>query len=778
MRSPRHSLIIVLVFVASQAFHANARTNPILYTFGSYPTDGVHPLDSLVQGSDGNFYGTTSGGGTNNAGIVFTITAQGTFSALHSFNGGDGYSPWAGLVQGSDSNFYGTTEYGGVSNAGGVFQITSAGTLTLLYSFSGSDGEYPLAGLAQGSDSNFYGTTTIGGTNGAGTVFKLTAQGTLTTLYQFSGGSDGSNIWAGLVQGNDGNFYGTAKSGGTNGFGTVFKMTAQGTLTTLHQFSSSDGDTPLAGLVQGSDSNFYGTTSGGGSHGAGIVFRISSIGTLTTLHSFNASDGGPSARLALGFDGNFYGTTFQGGTSTNCPGGCGTAFQITSAGTFTALYSFSGSDGSYVRAGLVQGTDSNFYGTASYGGTNDDGTVFKLIVPFPNSWISAGGDKWEAGTNWSLGAAPSTADAAEFITNAATKTVTIDATTTNTINALFINNLYIAGTANSTNTLFLNNVGTNMPLQVLGTNHVLTLDTNGALVVNNSAIVATNGSAQLTIGNTGGSASLTITNGGAVSTSVLVVGANGQGILVLSNGTVTVNQLVLANLANSVFTFSAGLLASAGTFVTNNQVFVVGDGPDAATFQLNGGVHDFANGIEILTNAALAGCGTINGNVVVDPGGAVQANCGSAINFSGGILTNNGTITASNSTVLNFNLPVVNNGVINATGGSVHFFSTLTGSGSVLLPPTNSWIDGSGKWETGTNWSSGVAPSLADSADSIGNAGNNTVTIDATTSSNFPNTLTISNLIVAAPGPMTNTLAAEQRRHQRAAGRLHQRQCQ
>ncbi len=759
MKSLRLPLIIVLVIMAGQAFNASARNNPVLYTFGSYPTDGTHPLDSLVQGSDGNFYGTTSGGGSNNAGIVFTITAQGTLSALHSFNGDDGYGPWASLVQGSDSNFYGTTEYGGASNAGGAFQITSAGTLTLLHSFTGSDGQYPLAGLVQGSDSNFYGTTSVGGTNSAGTVFKMTAQGTLTTLYQFSGGSDGSNIWAGLVQGSDGNFYGTTKEGGLLGLGTVFQITAQGTLTTLYQFSGSYGDTPLASLVQGSDSNFYGTTSGGGPHGAGIVFRISSIGAFTTLHSFTGPDGnGPAARLAQGLDGNFYGTTFGGGTSTNCGGGCGTAFQITSAGTLTVLDSFSGSDGSSLRAGLVQGSDSNFYGTSSYGGTNDDGTVFKLIVPFPNSWISAGNGKWETGTNWSLGAAPSTADAADFVTNASTKTVTIDATTTNTPSALILNNLYIAGTANSTNTLFLNNVGTNMPLQVLGTNNVLTLDTNGALAVNNSAIVATNGSAQLTIGNTGGGASLTITNGGVVSATVLVVGASGQGKLVLSNGTVTVNQLVLTNGVNSVFTFSDGTLTSGGTLVTNNQLFAVGDGTDAAAFQLNGGVHNFANSLEIRTNATLTGCGTINGNVVVDPGGAVQANCGGAINFSGGTLTNNGTVTASNSTVLNFYVPVVNSGVIDATGGSVHFFSTLTGSGSVLLPPTNSWIDGSGKWETGTNWSSGVAPSLADSADSIGNAGNNTITIDATTSSSFPSSLTISNLIVGAPGPFTNAL--------------------
>ncbi len=316
----------------------------------------------------------------------------------------------------------------------------------------------------------------------------------------------------------------------------------------------------------------------------------------------------------------------------------------------------------------------------------------------------------------------------------------------------------------------------------------------GGLSGNNTVLVSGTGSAwnnygNLSVGSDGSGNTLMIANGGAVSGNGVIIGgldgiasnnviqvnggslvatnagngqlvvsqAGGTGNLILSNGTVTVNQLVLTNGPNSVFTFSAGTLTSGGTFVTNNQVFAVGDGADAATFQLNGGVHNFANDLEIRTNAALAGCGTISGNVVVDPGGAVLANCGGNLNFTG-VVTNNAAITASNGTGLSFYAPVVNNGVIDATGGSVHFLSTLNGTGSVLLPPTNSWIDGSGKWETATNWSRPTAPSLADSADSIGNAGNNTVTIDATTSSNFPSTLTISNLLVNAPGPFTNTL--------------------
>ena len=136
----------------------------------------------------------------------------------------------------------------------------------------------------QGSDGNFYGTTGIRcGVNEVGTVFKMTPSGILTTLYSFDGLGDGGYPWAGLVQGNDSNFYGTTEQGGVNGPdpGTVFKITPSGTLTTLHSFFFIDGWHPLAGLVQGSDGNFYGTTVDGGQYEFGNVFKITPSGTLT-----------------------------------------------------------------------------------------------------------------------------------------------------------------------------------------------------------------------------------------------------------------------------------------------------------------------------------------------------------------------------------------------------------------------------------------------------------------------------------------------------------------
>jgi uncharacterized repeat protein (TIGR03803 family) len=283
----------------------------------------------LIQGTDGNFYGTTYEGGTGNGGTVFKITPAGVETVLHSFAGADGIFPQAGLIQGADGNFYGTTAEGGPSGYGAVFKITPAGAETVLYFFtSGTDGRYPYAGLIQGTDGNFYGTTYEGGTSDDGTVFKITPAGAETVLYSFAAGTDGQYVDAGLIQGADGNFYGTTFQGGTNSDGTVFKITTAGVETVLWSFGSgTDGEHPEAGLIQGADGNFYGTTINGGQHGSGTVFEITSAGVETVRGSFgNGTDGNgmsPRAGLIQGADGNFYGATYAGGAN-----GYGTVFKF------------------------------------------------------------------------------------------------------------------------------------------------------------------------------------------------------------------------------------------------------------------------------------------------------------------------------------------------------------------------------------------------------------------------------------------------------------------
>ena len=315
-----------------------------LHSFTGPPNDGSNPGAGLIQGSDGNFYGTTS----NLYGTVFRISPDGDYTNLYVFTGSpnDGRYPVGGLVQGSDGNLYGTTGGGGTStNCGGgcgtVFRISPTGNYTNLYSFVGSptDGRDPTAGLVQGSDGNFYGTTSGGGPSGNGTVFRISPNGNYTNLYSFVGPpNDGANPIAGLVQGTDGNLYGTTAYGGPYTYnGAVFRISPGGNETNLHFFAGypNDGQTPIGGLVQGSDGNFYGSTAYGGTNsccvGSGIIFRISPSGSYTNLHNFvgRPSDGnGSSGRLVQGSDGSFYGTA-GGGTSTNCFQGCGIVFKLT-----------------------------------------------------------------------------------------------------------------------------------------------------------------------------------------------------------------------------------------------------------------------------------------------------------------------------------------------------------------------------------------------------------------------------------------------------------------
>jgi uncharacterized repeat protein (TIGR03803 family) len=316
-------------------------TNGTLTTLVSFGYDnGARPVAALTLGTDGNFYGTTSyegGSYSYSDGTVFKVTTNGVLTTLVSFANTNGAYPRAALTLGNDGNFYGTTSQGGSGGLGTVFQVTTKGVLTTLVSFANTNGAYPFAGLTLGSDGNFYGTTGSGGVvGGAGTVFKVTTykvyhggvfttKGTLTTLYSFTGGSDGAQPRAALTLGTDGNFYGTTYYGGSSDDGTVFKVTANGTLTTLYSFTGgSDGALPNA-LTLGNDGNFYGTTLEGCYDEEGTVFKVTTNGTLTTLVSFNLTNGAcPSAALTLGTDGNFYGTTGSGVGG----GGAGTVFRL------------------------------------------------------------------------------------------------------------------------------------------------------------------------------------------------------------------------------------------------------------------------------------------------------------------------------------------------------------------------------------------------------------------------------------------------------------------
>ena len=358
-----------------------AATLTTLYNF-SNSAGGMNPYAGLVQGTDGNFYGTTAQGGSSGYGTVFKITPSGTLTNLHDFSGtNDGSAPQAELVQGGDGNFYGTTNSGGINGNGTVFRISPAGAFATLYRFTGTDGSNPLGALVQASDGNFYGTTSSGGSNNYGTVFKITPSGSLTTLVTFNGSINGGNPDAGLTLGSDGNFYGTTYTGGANTSGTVFRVTPTGTLTTLHNFTyGSDGAQPKNALVLGSDGNFYGTTNQGGANSYGTIFQMTPAGVLTTLYAFTgAADGlGPQGRLTEGSDGYFYGATAAGAGNTVE----GSIYRINPAGNFSTVHGFAtGNDGNFPQGSIVLGSDGNYYGTTNGGGSSNAGTIYRLTVP-------------------------------------------------------------------------------------------------------------------------------------------------------------------------------------------------------------------------------------------------------------------------------------------------------------------------------------------------------------------------------------------------------------
>jgi uncharacterized repeat protein (TIGR03803 family) len=411
---------VVFLFCMATAISSRAQTLTTLASFDK--TDGRDPgfpAAPLVQGTSGNFYGTTVAGGAHDEGTVFEMTPAGELHTLYSFCSqpgcSDGAVANAGLIQATDGNFYGTTADGGINNAGTIFEITPAGMLTTRYRFCSQsgcpDGFDPSAGLLQAADGNLYGTTYAGGAFGSGSIFKITRAGALTTLASFNGTDGAGPDFGSLIQASDGNFYGTTIAGGSNGSicgssngcGTIFRVSPKGELKSLYSFcpkpNCADGEEPFGGLVQGANGNLYGTTGIGGANNYGTIFEITLNGKLSTLHSFDFSDGAyPEAALVLGTDGNLYGTTPSGIVT----GSGGFVFRITPAGELTTLYNFCSeqncSDGTGPFESVIQATNGTFYGATFAGGTSTNcsggcGTVFSLstgLGPFVKTVPAAG----------------------------------------------------------------------------------------------------------------------------------------------------------------------------------------------------------------------------------------------------------------------------------------------------------------------------------------------------------------------------------------------------
>jgi uncharacterized repeat protein (TIGR03803 family) len=411
VRATAIALIMLALVFAGVVRPAQAQTFSLLYTFeGPNENEGSYPL-GLVQGTDGNLYGVTAAGGDNggddDSGTFFKISTSGNLKALCAFyfkTCAGTQAPSANLILGTNGDFY------GVDLVGANIRLTPTGKIKILYNSSGND--ISVAPLVLTSNGDFYGVDKEGGVNDncggdttCGSVFKMAASGKLTTLYSFCSVFqngvclDGQNPQFALVQGSDGNLYGTTYAGGNDGvnggYGTIFKITPTGTLTTIYNFP---GYTPpSSALVEGADGNFYGTTGAGGSgtYGpGGTFFTVTPSGALTTLYNFCTlnlcADGEQPSNIFLATDGNFYGITWDGGANAQ-----GTIFQITPSGTLTTLHNFDGTDGSGPNGGgtLMQDTNGTFYGTMQESLGGGIGTIFSLdtgLGPFVETVPTSG----------------------------------------------------------------------------------------------------------------------------------------------------------------------------------------------------------------------------------------------------------------------------------------------------------------------------------------------------------------------------------------------------
>lgn len=351
----------------------------VLYSFMGSLSDGMTPMGQLVMDSAGNLYGTTRGGDSSNGGTVFKISAAGMVSILHFFTGGttDGAAPQASLITDGAGNLYGTTSGGGPNNLGTVFKISASGAESIVYSFAGSpnDGALPNA-LVMDSTGNLYGTTSAGGANYDGTMFKIDPVGTETVLHSFGASQTDGVGPNSLITDGAGNFYGTTLQGGRGGWGTVFKITSAGSESALYSFGSrvDDGMAPQS-LIMDNAGDLYGVTWEGGPNSNGTVFKISVSGTESELYSFlgGSIDGTAPTSLVIDSSGNLYGTANAG------PSQAGVVFKINAAGAESLLYSFkNGTSDGILPDTLIMDGDGNLYGATSSGGYYDDGTVFKI----------------------------------------------------------------------------------------------------------------------------------------------------------------------------------------------------------------------------------------------------------------------------------------------------------------------------------------------------------------------------------------------------------------
>jgi uncharacterized repeat protein (TIGR03803 family) len=404
-RIPRRSVLLAslaVLLVGLPGPTPAAAVGPLYRVLHHFTTaEGSAPRGEIVQADDGFFYGLL-----NDA--IFRMDEAGNVVIVHRFTGPDGLAP-VGLVQGSDGLFYGATSGGGtpvgsycvfLGGCGTFFRMDASGHVTVLYSFEAGffDGSRPNGGIVQGPDGWFYGTTFQGGLEfttiaGLGIAYRISPSGTFQLLHRFTR-AEGINPTGGLIRASDGNYYGTTNQYGPSTGGTVFRMTPTGAVAVVHGFAFGDGYQPKARLIQASDGRLYGTTERGGPGGNGLVFRVALNGSgFEVVHGFDqwASDGfRPTTGLIQGPDGSFYGTTDTGGLGVWNQNRSGVVFRMTPGGVVSVVHTFYGPDGRVPLAPLLLADDGMLLGSTFAGGGSNAGVVFEIdpAAPLPVASLS------------------------------------------------------------------------------------------------------------------------------------------------------------------------------------------------------------------------------------------------------------------------------------------------------------------------------------------------------------------------------------------------------
>jgi uncharacterized repeat protein (TIGR03803 family) len=370
------AVLAAVLFSLPVSIPAQAQAVAALYNFGSQSGSEAPQDVALVQGRDGELYGTSEGNGTTSYGSIFKVSTSRVFTELFDLNATDGCCPGQGVTLASDGNFYGAAVGGGNSQNGVFFSVTPTGGYTAIHYFiGGSDGATPFAPPVEASDGNLYGTTVNSDLDS--TIYKYTLSGDFNTIYQFSD----ATIVAPLIQASDGFLYGTTANGGWAHCGTIFKMSTAGALLQSAPFlCNAAGSGPAGGpLLQALDGNFYGITELGGFRNGGTIFKMTPDFKISILYTFMGKSPGtkdgsaPTAGLIQATDGNLYGATAAGGVD-----GMGTLYRISTSGQYQLLYSFNGAAGKAPQGTLMQHTNGILYGTAQLGGANRLGTVYEL----------------------------------------------------------------------------------------------------------------------------------------------------------------------------------------------------------------------------------------------------------------------------------------------------------------------------------------------------------------------------------------------------------------